>query len=256
MGYGYDYDNANPQMPGGPEGAGGYGPGGGWGPGGGYGGGMPQGGYGAPPGAQGLPGPGGYGAYVGPGEYAGYAEEYDDEYVEGSHPAVHWGLICGIVLAVAMIAPFVVIEIAYPYYFSHPEMVGQSIAAKQDIGTSLAAIVVVLIGIIVTPVALFFAGFLTTRETGTIGSGAFAGALAGGVAFVVYIFGNVFLTVVQHQSLPWDRITGGAHIVVGLALGSGFLMSACCGLFAFTLPPALIASLGAGLARLIWGPAE
>ncbi len=247
MGNGYGYDDTNTYVPGGP-GGGGFG-------------GAPPGGYGAPPGGYGAP-PGGYGAPpapAAPGGYAGY-DDYDDypddDYGAGSHPAVHWGLVCGIVLAVAMIAPFLVLEIAYPYYFSHPQMVEQSLAAKQDLGTNLAFVFVLLASVIVTPVSLFLAGFLTTRETGTVGSGAFAGALAGGVGFIVYIFGSIFLTVVQHQTVPWDQVPAVSHVLIGLAAGTGFLAGSCCNLLLFTLPPALIATAGAMLARLIWGPAQ
>lgn len=233
MGNGYDYGNANAIWPGGPRGRSRYG------------------GYsGIPHGSDGLrPGPPGYDGY---NEYDTY---YDDQYGGASHPAVQWGLVCGIVLAVAMVAPVVVLEIAYPYYLSHPQLVSQSLAAKPDLGASAAIVRVTLVSVVVAPVALFLAGFLTTRETGTIGSGAVAGALGGGVAFVVYIFGSIFLAVVQNQSVPWDQLPGTSHVVLGLAVGSGFLATSCCGLVLFTLPPALIALAGAALARLIWGPA-
>ena len=201
--------------------------------------------------------PGGYGGYTG---YEGYGEYDDgygyDGYADGSRPAVHWGVICGIVLAIALVAPFVVIEVAYPDFFSHPDLAAQSISTHHDYGIAIVVDLVTLLSVLITPVALFFTGFLTTRETGTVGSGAFAGALAGFIAFVVYIFGTIFLILVMHLTLPWDQVSALAHVVVGVTIGSSFLLSSCCGLFIFTLPPALIAALGAGLARLIWGPAE
>lgn len=253
MGNEHDFGDADGTRPGGPRwdsGRGGYGPDTGYG-------GMPPGDYAAMPGPAGYDLAGGYSGYAGSG---GYGDDDDDAYADeeyggASHPAVHWGLICGIVLAVAMVAPFVVLQVAYPYYLSHPGLVSQSLTAKPDLGTTVALVGVTLVSVIVTPIALFLAGFLTTRETGTVGSGAFAGALGGGIAFVVYIFGNIFLTVVQKQTVPWDQLSATSHVLAGLAVGSGFLMSSCCGLVVFTLPPALIALCGAAVARLIWGPA-
>lgn len=229
----------------------------------------PQGDYGPPPGPYATYGSAGqyggasapntnydgYGGFSGYGAPGGYADpaNYDlEEYDDSSHPAVHWGLVFGIVLTAASLAPFVLFIVQYPEYASNP-VFGMLTVIDTNDGAALAPFVLLLLlSGLVWLVSEFLAGFLTTRETGTLRSGTFAGVLAA-------LASNTISTLVLLVWLALQRHTSSnenVSPVLQIFAGIGGLMDFCCGLVGVIVPAAAVAVLGAGLARLIWGPAE
>lgn len=232
VGMGYEYERNGPPEYGGP-------------------GGYPVPGVPAGPGA--LTGaPIGYGGYTG---YEGYGEYDDgygyDGYADGSHPAVKWGLIFGIVMAASILVPFVVLIVEYPLAASNPFFAMLSLFMQHpDAAAELVFMLLIASGI-TTLISLFFAGFLTTRETGTVRSGMVAGVLADLAAN-----GVVVLIVLMLVLLEGPRTEGTTSVGGQIAVAIGGLMQQCCCLISLVVSSAAIAALGAGLARLIWGPAE
>lgn len=204
---------------------------------------------GAPTG-YGAPGVGGYAGYV------GYDDDYDDgygydEYAGGSHPAVKWGLIFGIVMAASILVPFVVLITSYPLAASNPFFAMLSLFMQHPDATAGLIFMLLLASGLTTLISLFFAGFLTTRETGTVRSGMVAGVLADLAANGVVVL-IVLLLVLLESPRRAETTSVGEQIVAAI----GGLTQQCCCLVSVVVSSALIAALGAGLARLIWGPAE
>lgn len=198
---------------------------------------------------------GGYGSYAGYGAPGGYADlagyEFEEEAV-GSHPAVHWGLVFGIVLTAASLAPFILFIVQYPAYASNP-IFGMLTVIDRNDGAALTPFVLLLmLSGLVWLVSEFLAGFLTTRETGTLRSGTFAGVLAALASnTITTLVLLVWLLLQQHTSSDAN-----VSPVFQIFAGIGGLLDFCCGLIGVIVPAAAVAVLGAGLARLIWGPAE
>lgn len=241
MGNGFDYGNTG--APGGGGYAGGYA--GGFGP-------APQGppGYGPPSGYGGYVGPGGYGDRYADDYDDGYDDEYDDEYAEGSHPAVKWGLIFGIVMSASILAPILVLIALYPIAASNPLFALVSVLQQHPDATVGWLVAILGASGMTNLIALFLAGFLTTRETGTIPSGMVAGVLAD-----VSSTGVLILIVLILVMLEGPHRTGSMSVGGAVVAGIGDLLQQFCCLVSVVVPSAIIAMLGAGLARLIWGPA-
>lgn len=202
-------------------------------------------GYGAP---NGYSVPNGYDPHQGDDEY----DEYDDDtYEGGTHPAVKWGLIFGIVMTVASLAPFILLFVRFPMYAGNPIFGIMTVLQNPASGAVLPFVLLLMVAGLTTLTSLFLAGFLTTRETGTIRSGTVSGVLA--VLASNAVSTVVILTWVWLQPRPAVSQTSP---LLQIFAGIGGLLDFGCGLVGAVVPAAAIAALGASLARLIWGPPE
>lgn len=196
------------------------------------------------PSSRGIPN--GYDPYQGYDDFDGY-----DDADSGTHPAVKWGLTFGIVMTATSLAPFILLFVRFPLYASNPLFGLLTVLQNPDGAAVLPFMALVVVSGLTALVSLFLAGFLTTRETGTLRSGTFSGVLATLASNAVSTL--VILTWVWLQHRP---PTGQTSMVGSVFAGIGGLTDFCCGLVGAIVPAAAIAVLGAGLARLIWGPPE
>jgi hypothetical protein len=175
---------------------------------------------------------------------------YDNNHDDGPRgvPTLQWGLLFGIVLTVATIGG---------EFFLRSINVSKLLNPDTLDGTTLGLVLWwSVVSVCVELACCAGAGFLTARDTGSIGGGAFAGG--------VVLFTSIFVSGIISFALA---LTSPAQVYLAAAsyashsisaqqvAGAGLLGSVCDGVCC-GLGGALIGALGALPARLIWGPPD
>lgn len=164
-------------------------------------------------------------------------------------PALHWGLVFGIVEVVIGIAPLVWL-VANSYHFPPDAAETQTILTQS--GSTL--FLFVAFGGLLSLFSYVFAGFLTARETGTVGSGAVAAALACLANLMVsYLIAAVVLKISYSQLI---NELGGLPASFRAILAVSYALSTLCGLLVACVIAAGIGALGALVGCAIFGRAS
>lgn len=168
--------------------------------------------------------------------------------LEAGFPAIRWGFIFGIVLVAVKLVPL--LWLVLNGYHVPPDD-----TEIQQIASQLGDVIVyyALANTVISLISYFLAGFFTTRDTGTVGSGAFAAVVAYlAYAAVSYLISAVILR--GSESVLLDEIAtlpGGFRAIFAVTS----MFTNICGLLIGALIPSGLGALGALLGRAIYGPA-
>ncbi|MGH2515566.1 MAG: hypothetical protein ACRDHP_07910 [Ktedonobacterales bacterium] len=164
-------------------------------------------------------------------------------------PALHWGLVFGIVQVIIGVVPILWL-VANGYHIPPNATETQTILNQSSAALALFFVV----GGLFSLASYVFAGFLTARDTGTVGAGALAAALACLANLMVsYLIAAIVLKISYSQIL--DEI-GGLPASFRALLAISYALSTICGLVVGCVIAAGIGALGALLGCAIFGRAS
>lgn len=168
--------------------------------------------------------------------------------LEAGFPAIRWGFTFGIVLVAVKLVPL--LWMVLNGYHVPPDD-----TEIQQIASQLGGVLFyyALGNTVISLASYFLAGFFTTRDTGTVGSGAFAAV----VAYLAYMTVSYLVTGVilrGSESMFLDEMASLPDTVRAI-LALTYTFSNVCGLLIGALVTWGIGALGALLGRAIYGPA-
>lgn len=164
-------------------------------------------------------------------------------------PALHWGLVFGIVEVIVGVAPLIWL-VANGYHFPPDAEETRTILNS----TGSAYTLFIGLGGLLSLTSYIFAGFLTARDTGSVKSGMLAAALAClAYLMVTYLIGAVVLRISYSQLI---NEVGGLPASFRAVFALSYALTSVCFLTVGCTFAALLGAFGALIGCAIFGRAS